>query len=90
MKIGDLYLNQTQMVKDQQIREKFRSLIEDASPDQIPSLLSILTTQKWSKSRIENDISSEAIEYLLDCLNNVDHEQLHSAVNKLAVQGITI
>lgn len=88
--VSELYLNKTQMVKDLKLRQGLSSLVEEASTDQLQSLVFIVTGQRWSQHSIELDLGSTAIETLLDCIEHSDHHQLHDYKTALEVQGITI
>lgn len=90
MKTVDLYFNQTQMVKDFKLRTRLSILVEDASPDQLKSLGFIVAHKQWSQDDIERDLGSNAIEYLLDCIENADHEKLIEIKSTLETQGIPV
>ena len=87
---SELYHNKTQMVKDLKLRKGLSELVEMSSPDQLSSLVFIVTGQRWSQHMIEQDLGSNAIETLLDCIENSDHHQLHGYKDALQTQGINI
>lgn len=88
--VSQLYLNQTQMLKDLRLRSGLSQLVEESSADQLSALVFIITGQRWSQHFIEQDLGSHAIETLLDCIEHSDHHQLHEYKDALETQGITI
>jgi hypothetical protein len=87
---SELYLNKTQMIKDLKLRQGLSSLVDESAPDQLQSLVFIITGKRWSQHVIELDLGSTAIETLLDCIEHSDHHQLHDYKTALEVQGIII
>jgi hypothetical protein len=88
MKIANLYLNQTAMLKDMNLRSRLSLLIEDASADQLKALGFIILHQSWDQKEIEYNLGSREIEELLDCIENADHQKLHEVKECLEKQGI--
>ena len=78
------------MIKDLKLRQGLSSLVDESAPDQLQSLVFIITGKRWSQHVIELDLGSTAIETLLDCIEHSDHHQLHDYKTALEVQGIII
>lgn len=89
-KTSELYLNQFQMIRDLKLRTGLEEMVESASPDQLRSLVFIVTGQRVPQSVIESDLGSAAIETLLDHLHHLDHHQLHEIRHTLESQGVPI
>lgn len=78
------------MLKDRDFRSRLNGLTETASADQLQSLLYIVCGQRCSQESIENDLGSAAIETILDCIENADHQELDRIGQILESQGVII
>ena len=90
MKTSDLYLNSTAMLQDLQVRGKLTSLVEDASADQLQALVYIATGQHWHQERVEEDLGSSAIEFVLDHIEHADRGELQRIRQVLEIQGVSL
>ena len=90
MKTSDLYLNSTAMMQDLRVRGRLTDLIEGASPDQLRSLIFLALQMRWSIDEVERDLGSNAIERLVDHIENADRGELHRIRQALEIQGVTL
>ncbi len=90
MKTIDLYKNQTQMMEGIRLRKSLARLVEDSEVQDLKALGFMMLHKDWSEEEIEEDLGSNAIESLLDEIENADHTKIVSVVKVLRDQGAVI
>lgn len=90
MKTCDLYLNKADMTRDLALRQALAALVQKAKPEDLRSLGFIIDRREWAPEDVEADYGSNAIEVLLDCIENSDHHQLEGYRRALRDQNISI
>jgi len=90
MKTIDLYKNQTQMMEGMRLRKSLARLVEDSEVQDLKALGFMMLHKDWSEEEIEEDLGSNAIEALLDEIENADHTKIVSVVKVLRDQGAII
>lgn len=90
MKTIDLYKSQTQMLEGMRLRKNLSRLVEDSEVEDLKALGFMMLNKEWSDEEIENDLGSNAIETLLDEIENADHTKIVSVVKTLRDQGAII
>ncbi len=90
MKTIDLYKNQTQMMEGIRLRKSLARLVEDSEVQDLKALGFMMLHKDWSEEEIEEDLGSNAIESLLDEIENADHTKIVSVVKVLRDQGAII
>jgi hypothetical protein len=90
MKTIDLYKSQTQMLEGMRLRKNLARLVEDSETEDLKALGFMMLHKEWSDEDIEKDLGSNAIETLLDEIENADHMKIVSVVKTLRDQGAII
>ena len=90
MKTIDLYKSQTQMMEGMKLRKSLASLVEDSEVQDLKALGFMMLHKEWTEEEIESDLGSNAIETLLDEIENADHSKIVSVVKVLRDQGAII
>lgn len=88
MKTASLYKNQTKMVETISLRTKLSILIEDAETPDLIALGNLILNKDWGEEDVEMDLGSNAIESLLDEIENADHNKVDSIYRNLVEQGV--
>ena len=90
MKTVDLYKSQTQMMEGMRLRKGLARLVEDSEVQDLKALGFMMLHKDWTEEEIESDLGSNAIETLLDEIENADHTKIVSVVKALRDQGAII
>jgi len=78
------------MLEGMRLRKSLARLVEDSEVEDLKALGFMMLHKEWSNDDIENDLGSNAIEALLDEIENADHTKIVSVVKTLRDQGAII